>query len=174
MKKIKTSFVATMVLTLATLTLQAIPNQIGGVGGFVNVLGMRFENFAEEAKTWKPNAKLPGKWEDWKDPGIKDSSIMVYRLNMTADVFGIRASEVTAQLKDDQVIKFNIVFNKSSFKSASLIDQLTTNIRSFTGESGDAKKKSFAHKNLNIQLKDGSNGEVIVTISSKSAAVAVR
>ena len=171
MKKIKTSFMIAMGFALTTLTLQAIPNQ---VGAFINPAGMRFENFAGQARTWQANAKLPGKWENWKDPKMQDTSIIMYRLNMTADVFGIRASRITVLIKDDQIIRFDVVYEKSSNKSASLVNQLTTNIKSFTGESGDKDKKIFAHKKINIQLKDGSNGAVIVTISPRAKAVVVR
>jgi hypothetical protein len=171
MKKIETSFVIAAAFALATLTLQAIPNT---VGGFVNPAGMRFENFVGLANTWKPNAKLPGKWENWKDPKIQDSRVMLYRLGLSADVFGIRATQVTVQIKDDQILQFNVVFDKSSVKSASLVDQLKTNIKSFTGDSGGKDKKTFAHNKINIQLKDGEDGSVIVSFSPKAAAVAVR
>jgi len=160
-----------LVLALSVLNLQAIPNRIGG---FVNPAGMRFENFAGQAKVWKANAKLPGKWEDWKDPGIQDSGILIYRLGLSADVFGIRASQVTVQIKDDKILKFNVVFDKNSVRSASLIDQLATNIQSFTGDSGGKDKKSFVHEKVNIQLKDGEDGSVVVTFSPKAAAVVVR
>ena len=174
MKKTTTSLVMAMAIAMTALNLQAIPNQVGGVGGFVNIAGMRFENFAGQAATWKPNAKLLGKWEDWKDPSIKDTSIMVYRLNLTADIFGIRASQVTAQVKDEQILSFEAVFDKSASKSASLTEQLATNIQSFTGAKGDADKKKFTHEKIDIQLKDGENGSVVVTFRPKDAAVAVR
>ncbi len=171
MKKIETPLLLGFVLALSTLSLQAIPNQIGG---FVNPAGMRFENFAGQAKVWKANAKLPGKWEDWKDPRIQDSGILIYRLGLSADVFGIRASQVTVQIKDDKILKFNVVFDKSSVRSASLFDQLVINIQSFTGDNGGKDKKSFVHEKVNIQLKDGEDGSVVVTFSPKAAAVAVR
>ncbi len=173
MKKIATSLFLVLAIHMPTWTLQAIPNQIGNVG-FVNPAGMRFENFAGEAKTWKANVKLPGNWENWSDPKNQDSHILVYRLDMPADVFGIRASQVTAQLKNDKVLQFKIVFEKSSSQSASLIDQLTTNIQSFTGESGGTNKNSFRYKKINIQLKGGSNGAVVVTISPQAKAVVLR
>lgn len=171
MKKIEKSLFVCLAFVLTSLTLHAIPNQIGG---FVNVAGMRFENFAGEAKTWQLNAKLPGKWEDWKDPKIQDSGILIYRLGLTADVFGIRASQITVQVKDDKIIKFDVVFDKNSSKSVSLIDQLTINIKSFTGESGGKEKKSFTHNKINIQLKDESNGSAVVTFSPLSTAVAAK
>ena len=175
MKKIETSLIIVAIFAVTILTLKAIPNQIGAIGGgFINPAGMRFENFAGLANTWKPNAKLPGKWENWKDPKIQDTSIMIYRLSLTADVFGIRASQVTVQIRDEKILQFNVVFDKSSTKSASLIDQLTTNIRSFTGEKGDANKKLYAHNKINIQLKDGANGSIVVTFSPQAAAVAAR
>ena len=115
-----------------------------------------------------------GKWEDWKDPKIQDSSVLIYRLNLTADVFGVRASQVTAQMKDDKVVRFNVVFEKSSSQSGSLIAQLKTNIQSYTGVSGSADKKSFDYKKINIQLKSASNGSVVVVFTPKASAVAVR
>lgn len=177
MKKIETYLILGLVFVLTSLTLHAIPNSVGGIlgnGGFVNIAGIRFENFAEAEDTWKPNAKLMGKWEDWKDPKIQDSSVLIYRLNLTADVFGVRASQVTAQMKDDKVVRFNVVFEKSSSQSGSLIAQLKTNIQSYTGVSGSADKKSFDYKKINIQLKSASNGSVVVVFTPKASAVAVR
>ena len=172
MKTIETPLALALAFALTTLTLQAIPNQINV--GFVNPAGMRFENFVGKASTWKVNAKLPGKWENWKDPKAQDTSIMIYRLGISADVFGIRASQVTVRIKDDKILQFNVVFDKSSSKSESLVNQLITNIQSFTGKSGGKDKKSFAHNKINIQLKDGSNGSLLVTFSPKATAVAVR
>lgn len=172
MKKMKISLLAVVALTATIFSLHAIPNQIGG---FVNIVGLRFEEIAAGAKIWKPRAKLPGNWETWQDPRIKDSDIVVFRLYMTADVFGIRASRVTAQIKDNQILQFDVVFEQKSVPSKSLVEQLNTNIKIFTGEkSSDANKKSFDHKKINIQLKDGKNDTVIVTISPKAKAVVAR
>lgn len=173
MKTIKIPTLVATALTVTIFSLHAIPNQVGGVG-FINFAGMRFENFAEQAETWKPGAKLPGKWENWKDPKNQDSGILVYRLSLTADVFGIRASQVKAQIKNDRVLRFEIVFDQPSAKSASLVNQLATNIGTFTGDSGGEDSKSFNHKKINIRLRDDPDGRVVVTISPKATAVVKR
>lgn len=172
MKTIKIPTLVAAAFAVTIFSLHAIPNQVGF--GFLNFAGMSFENFAEQTTTWKPGTKLPGKWENWKDPKSQDSGIIVYRLSLTADVFGIRASQVTAQIKDDQVLQFDVVFDKNSTKSASLVNQLTTNIGSFTGDTGGADTKSFYHKKIHIQLREDSDGRVVVTISPKAAAVVER
>ncbi len=151
--------------------LRAIPNQIGG---FIVSAGMSFENYSEKEDTWKPGAELPGKWEVWANSGDQDSGVEAYRLSLTANVFGIRASQVTALVKDDRILQFNVVFDKKPGRSASLVNQLKTNIRSFTGEKGDTEKRIFAHKNIDIQIKDGSNGSVVVTFSPNATAVAAQ
>jgi hypothetical protein len=173
MRTIKIPTLVAAALAVTIFSLHAIPNQVGGVG-FINFAGMRFENFAEQAETWKPGAKLPGKWENWQDPKNQDSGITVFRLNLTADVFGIRASQVKAQIKNGQVLRFEVVFDKRSTKSASLVNQLATNIGSFTGDRGGADSKSFNHKKINIQLRDDPDGRVVVTISPKATAVVER
>jgi len=171
MKTAKTPTLVAATFAATILSLHAIPNQ---VGGFINVVGMRFEEVAAGEKIWKPRAELPGDWEILRDPKIKDDTLVVFRLNLVADVFGVRASQVTAKIKDNQVLRFDVVFDKNSTTSASLVNQLTTNIGSFTGQSGGADSKSFSHKKINIQLREDSDGRVVVTISPKAAAVAKR
>lgn len=171
MKTVKIPTLVAVAFAATISSLHAIPNQ---VGGFVNFVGMRFEEVAAGEKIWKPRAELPGDWEILRDPKIKDDTLVVFRLNMVADVFGIRASQVTAHIKNDQVLRFDVVFDKNSAKSASLTNQLATNIGSFTGASGGADSKSFDHKKINIQLREDSDGRVVVTISPKAAAVVKR
>jgi len=175
-ERIKIPLALVMVLVLIPLSLtllRAIPNQIGG---FIATAGIPFENYSEKEDTWKPGAELPGKWEVRANSGDQDqgSGVEAYRLSLTANVFGIRASQVTALVKDDRILQFNVVFDKKPGRSASLVNQLKTNIRSFTGEKGDTEKGIFAHKNIDIQIKDGSNGSVVVTFSPNATAVAAQ
>ncbi|MFK5923812.1 MAG: hypothetical protein QM496_16665 [Verrucomicrobiota bacterium] len=173
MKNNVTSLFIALALALLPKSLQAIPNQIGGVG-FVNPAGMRFENFAALTSTWKANAKLPGDWQDWQDPLNKDSHVILYRLNMHAEVFGISASQITAQVKDDKISLFKIIFEKSSKQTHNLVDQVITNIRSFTGNTSESDQESFNFKKINIRVQESANGAVIVTIRPQTTAVTSR
>lgn len=173
MKKSATSLFIVLALALMAQKSQAIPNQIGGVG-FVNPAGMRFENFAALGKTWQAKSKLPGDWQDWQDPAVKDSGILLYRLDMRADVFGITASRVVAQIKNDQVLLFKIVFEKNSSQAKALINQVTTNVQSFTGKNSEPGQRSFSYKKINIRITETSNGAVIVIIKPQTTTVSSR
>lgn len=100
---ILTAFLLPLCATVAL----AIPTNIGG---FNNLANMNFEDFAALADTWKPGVQPKATWEMWKSPDITDTSIELLRLTCSATIFGIPATEVTAQRRDDQTFRFDAVF----------------------------------------------------------------
>ena len=85
----------------------AIPTNFGG---FINPAGMRLEDFSAQEKTWKADAHLPGKWENWHDDSITDSGIELLRLDMPALVFGVPAKSVIVHRRNMQIEKIEVVF----------------------------------------------------------------
>ncbi len=100
--------VAYLSLFFAATAAFALPNV---VGGFFNVAGMRFEDFANQAKIWKVDAELAGDWKQWSDDSLSSSdNVEVLRLKQRASVFGIPANSVDLYRKDSVIKQFKVDF----------------------------------------------------------------
>ena len=78
------------------------------------------------------------------------------------------ADAVTAQQQDGHVQSFRVVFRgkekRSGAKPASLLDQVTANVRAFTSESGTSSHDGgtvFKYKAVRITLRSSAGGEVV-------------
>jgi len=116
----------------------AIPQSVGI--GFVNAVGMRFEQFAAARETWLPGAELKGRWiVRGKKPGAADGAETL-DLAMDAEVFGILASQVSAERIGGTVRRFVVRYDESKIKTAGkarggdLFARVTTNLQAAVGE----------------------------------------
>lgn len=153
---------------LSPLSSDAIPNQVGG-GGFFNLAGMRFEDFAAKAEAWKPGAKLKATWELWKSPEVVNSEIELLRLTVPATIFGLASSEVTVQRADEQILLFHAVFRPAQGATLAQLQQsLRTNIEAWSDSSdGDQFRGGASAITLTTRT---SEGELLVTFSAAGAA----
>ena len=94
------------VLASVAFTLQAfgIPQTFNNNNNpFFLQAGMPFEQAAGQPGAFEPGAELKGEWAPMQ--GKKDT----LRLKLEAVVFGIQASEITAEKSGDRVTKFRVV-----------------------------------------------------------------
>ena len=156
---------ALLIFSVSIFDVLGLPNSIVG---FQNPAGMRLEDFAAQKSVWSTNAKLPGNWQLWKDESVTDSSIELLHLNMAAVVFGVTASEVTVQRKDDVIIQFKVVFETN--KRIKDFDKLNRIIKSnaslWSGE--DAEDKTMEHGTSLYSFNvDANEDRVVVLINPK-------
>ena len=146
--------------------LGAIPNTFGG---FINQAGMRLEDFAARKAMWEPNADLKGTWELWKDEAVTDPAIELFRLKLNAVVFGVTASEVTVQRKDDRIIQFQVVFEPSDRKTSldKLDRTLKTNASLWSGASASSKAMKHGASLYSFRSNEEEK-QVVLTIKPSS------
>ncbi len=146
----------------AGLTFQAlaIPQTFNGNNGFVIAAGMAFQDFAGRKAAFEPGAEMPGKWTPVH--GKKN----VLKLDMDTPVFGIKASEITAQKTDKQVVQFSVVYRADDHRQearvhGSLQDRVIAAINAFTGKSISAKTP-VDYQGVLISVSLAGNGDVRV------------
>lgn len=126
---------------------------------FLRTAGVNFEDFASDPDSWDARTGLKGHWAAHGE---------ILTLTDSAAVFGVAADSVTAQQKDGQVESFRVLFragDKKSGKPADLGEQLTANVRAFTGDSGTKLSgggATFKYKTVTITLWSGSGRDVVV------------
>lgn len=144
---------------------RGIPNTFGGFGGFINPAGMRLEDFAAQKKIWNPRAELKGTWELWKDDSVTDTTIELLHLKMSALVFGVPASEVTVQRKDDKILQFQVVFEPydkiKDFDRLSKMVKTNASLWSGSSATSDTMKRGSAVYSFREEKDDE---RVVVTI----------
>jgi hypothetical protein len=157
-----------LILLSPPLSSVAIPNQVGG-GGFFNLAGMRFEDFAARPETWNPGAKLKATWELWKSPEVTKSEIEVLRLTVSATIFGLSASEVTVERTDEQILRFHAVFRPARESTLAQLEQsLRSNLEAW---SDSAEGDQFQGGASAISLTPrASEGDLLVTFSAAASA----
>jgi hypothetical protein len=155
MKTLLTSVLAACVFSGAVL---AIP-QTFGTGGFFGAVGQQFEDVAFAAVG--AGGENKGNWAPVRG---KDGTL---RLDMTAVVFGVPASEVTAVKAGDSVTKYRVVYRveddkKRGKQTAPLRERVAAGIRTYTGAE---VKGPVSYKGARVTLEDGAKGDVSVEIS---------
>lgn len=146
-----------------------IPNVV--TGGFFNMAGMRFEDFAKRPQTWKQDAPLEGKWEIWNDPAITGRDIELLKLSLSAIVFGVPASEVTAQRREGQNVRFSVVFRPDSPGEASrLVQTVRTNAATWAG--GDRDDACLRAGAAEVRWEEGDDGSVTAIFTPKKKSPA--
>jgi hypothetical protein len=138
----------------------------GGNGGFFGAVGINFEDFAGQVAAFEPGARMPGKWTPVR--GQKG----VVKLELDAAVFGIKASEITAQKSDDKVLKFSVVYRAADHRnkkgeSGQLEARVITAINAYTGKSV-ALGTPVDYKGVRIAVALGGNDDVFVTFTRPS------
>jgi hypothetical protein len=137
----------------------AIPQTFGIGNGFFGATGQQFEDFAIAAVG--PGAELKGKWAPVRGGDGKR------RLDVTAVVFGVQASEVTAETSANGGTKYRVLYRaaddrKRGRQAASLRERVAAGIRSYTG--ADAGKP-VPYKGALVTLAEGAKGDVSVEIT---------
>lgn len=165
-RKITSLSVLLALVSLIPVGLRAIPNQFGA-NTFINPAGMRLEDFAAQPDIWKQNQELKGTWEMWSDESVTDSTVEVLHLTMPAIVFGVQASEVTVQRRDQQILKFKVVFkpNKQIDDFRKLKRVIKTNASVWSG--GDSDSDTMKEGSAVYTFKENSDtNQLVVTIKS--------
>ncbi len=159
--------------SIAVPLLHAIPSTFNnGIGvPFINPASMRLEDFANREDMWKQDAKLKGDWEMWNDPEIDDSTIELIHLKNSALVFGMPATEVTLQRRDNRPLRLVVVFSTADEKKPGNTQaQLTANINAWSGKSMelDSGSASLAYEQLSVQLTKAADS-IRITLEPKDA-----
>jgi hypothetical protein len=156
------------ILTASAFTLSAlaIPQTFNNGNGFFGAAGQQFEDFAGQVAAFGPGAEMKGKWAPVK--GKKD----LMKLQLDAAVFGIPASEITAQKTGNQVVKFNVLYREGGQKkgakpAGSLQDRVLAGVKAYTGKDVQPSKP-VEHNGVQIDVAPASNGDVAVSFSRPS------
>ncbi len=154
MKTLITSVLTGLALCCASL---AIPQVFGN--RFFGAIGQQFEDFAIAAVG--PGAELKGEWVPVR--GKEDSK----RLDMTAVVFGVPASEITAENSGSSGMRYRVVYRaaddrKRGAKAATLRERITAGVRAYAGSEA---KGTATYKGAQIKVEDATKGDVSVVIS---------
>jgi hypothetical protein len=140
----------------------AIPQNFSQGGGFLIQAGMAFEQFAADKATWAPGAALKG---EWNPPAANGAQT----LKNDAVVFGLPASEITAERSSDRVSRFVVVFREGDKKKGGkFFDQVAQQVGAFAGSAGEADgraAKTFRKDDVRIVVRGKSAREVIVEIT---------
>jgi hypothetical protein len=147
----------------------AIPQTVGG--GFLNAAGMRFEEFAAARETWLPGAELKGRWlARARKPGAAEGAETL-DLAMDAEVFGIPASQVSAERIGGTVRRFVVRFDESKTKTpgkargGDLFARVTTNLQAAVGEpqaKSPGGEMTFRHEASVIVARRAGAREVLI------------
>src|SRR5688572_25455800 len=119
-------------LTMSTLAIPQTFNQ--GFNPFFGAVGMQFEDFAGQQDAFGPVAGMKGQWVPIS--GKKDA----LKLAMTADVFGLPATEITAQKSGGNVVSYRVAYSakddaKRARQKSKLQDRVLAAIGAHTGQS---------------------------------------
>lgn len=152
----------------------AIPTNFGG-GGFINPAGMRFEDFAARADSWKQKADLKAPWERWNDSSITDTSIEVIKMSLDALVFGLPADQVLAYRKDETVHRFVVGFRPGKDRTLTDLDSAVRRNLGVWADSGSGN--TFTKGATQIEILPAQDQEDLIQVSftpAKAATVTAR
>ncbi len=155
----KTKLTSVIIACLVAQVALAIPQTFRN--GFFGAAGQQFEDFA--VASLDPGADMKGKW------AVVAGKEGTLRLDMTAVVFGVPASEVIAQKSGDHVSKYIVTYSsaddrKRGKSDAPLKNRVIAGVSAYTG--GDVKAKQPAvYKGTQFLVQDGAKGDVVVEIS---------
>ena len=145
----------------ATLAL-AIPQTFNN-NTFVNAVGQPLEDAVAQVAAFEPGVEPKGQWSSVA--GKPD----VLKLELSAVVFGVPASEVTAERKNNAVAKYRIVYGadddrKRGKQQSSLEARVLAGISAYT-EKPATLREPIVYKGVKIAVLRGKRGDVIVEIS---------
>lgn len=154
-------FAALLVTNLA----QAVPQTLGN--GIFGAAGVAFEKYAASAGPWAQGAELKG---PWKVRAEKKGDIENLDLAAEAVVFGIPASQISAERSAGIVRRITVRFDERKMKSAKtnpggLYAQVIANITALAGEPKQTSpdgEKSFRYESSLITARKSGGKEVSV------------
>jgi hypothetical protein len=134
--------------------------------GFVNAVGQQVEDVVAQGAAFEPGAEPKGQWS----PVAGKADVL--KLELSAVVFGVPASEVTAERKNNAVTKYRIVYGASDDRKRgkqqnSLEARVLAGISAYTGKSATTREP-IAHKGAKIAVTRTKNGDVTVEITRAS------
>ena len=147
----------------------AIPQNFGN-NGFLNAVGIPFEQFAAAPDTWAKGAELKGRWQARGKQAASADGVETLDLAIDADVFGIPAAQISAERVGGVVQRFVVRFDESKAKAAGrargdLLSRVTANLQAMAGEptakspGGDL---TFRHEAALIGARrDGAKGVLV-------------
>jgi hypothetical protein len=155
------------ILACAGLTLGAfaIPQTFNN-NPFLAATGSQFEEAAGQVAAFEPGAEPKGQWAPVH--GQKDA----LKLKLDAVVFGIPASEITAQRAGDRIAKYQVLYRaaddrKRGKQESSLEARVLAGVSAFTGKSATPVKPTI-HRDVQITVKAAANGDVTVEFARAS------
>jgi hypothetical protein len=163
--KILVTILAAAALTMSSLAIPQTFNQ--GFNPFFGAVGMQFEDFAGQQDAFGPMEGMKGQWVPIQ--GKKD----MLKLAMSADVFGIPASEITAQKEGNKVQSYRVAYSakddakRGKKQKTKLEDRVLAAIGAYTGQSASLTKP-VEHKGVKIAVALEKNGDVFVTFTRAS------
>ncbi|MCP5540931.1 MAG: hypothetical protein H7A52_12385 [Akkermansiaceae bacterium] len=149
----------------------AIPNQVGV--GFINLAGMRLEDFAAQPAVWERDAKLAGDWKLWRDDSVKDTAFEVLKLEQSAVVFGVDSSEVVLWRREGKLERLTVRF-ESDRRGNGGFETLERNVRtnlSVWADSGSSKGEGgeiFSKGAVEILLQTDAREKTVRAIFTRS------
>ncbi|MCB1237961.1 MAG: hypothetical protein KDM91_23040 [Verrucomicrobiae bacterium] len=149
----------------------AIPNQVGV--GFINLAGMRLEDFAAQPAVWERDAKLAGDWKLWRDDSVKDTAFEVLKLEQSAVVFGVDSSEVVLWRREGKLERLTVRF-ESDRRGNGGFETLERNVRtnlSIWADSGSSKGEGgeiFSKGAVEILLQTDAREKTVRAIFTRS------
>ena len=154
-------FAALLVTNLA----HAVP-QVGGNGIF-GAVGVAFEKYAASDGPWAQGAELKG---PWKVRAEKKGDIENLDLAAEAVVFGIPASQISAERSAGIVRRITVRFDEGKMKNAKanpggLYAQVIANITALAGEpkqTSPGGEKTFRYESSLITARKSGGKEVSV------------
>ena len=148
-------------------TASAIPQTLTG---FVNAVGMTFEQYVASVAVWVPGAELKGPWKPRDGKPAKADGIETFDLGVDATVFGISAAQISAERVGGVVRRFTVRFDEGRQKSGKartggLYDQVLKNLTALAGEAKSVSpsgEKIFRYESALVSARKSGGKEVIV------------
>lgn len=133
--------------------------------GFLNAVGMSFEQYVASVTPWAQGAELKGPWQS-----ERKGSVELLGLHTDATVFGIPAAKVSAERVDGVIRSFTVRFDERKMKGAKadaggLYAQILANITALAGEAKSVSPgggKVFRYESSLITARKSGSREVIV------------
>jgi hypothetical protein len=163
MKTILSVLTSCALVTIAFSIPQTFNNNANVFG---NVVGQPLEDVVVQAAAFDPGVEPKGEWT----PAAGKPNVL--KLELSAIVFGVPASEVTIERKDKAVAKYRVIYGaaddrKRGKQQNSLEARVLAGISAYTGKSATTREP-IIFKGTKIEVTRAKNGDVTVEITRAS------
>jgi hypothetical protein len=133
---------------------------------FFGATGQQFEEGAAQVAAFEPGAEPKGEWAPVQ--GAKEK----IKLKLDAVVFGIPASEITAQKSGNRITNFRVLYRASDDRKrgkqeTKLETRVLAGVSAFTGKSAVLREPTL-HNGVNITVTAAASGDVTVEFARAS------